>query len=43
MVATMTEAVPLPLGNDGGLTEQVVDVAAKGREQLKLTCAEKPF
>jgi hypothetical protein len=43
MVVTITEAVPLPEGNDGGLTEQVVAVAAAGKEQTKLTCAENPL
>ena len=43
IVVTMTEEVPLPVGNEGGLTEQVVAVAATGRAQVKLTCAEKLF
>ena len=43
MVVTITEAVPLPEANVFGFTEQVVAVADSGREQDKLTCAEKPF
>jgi len=43
MVVTMTEAVPLPLGNEAGLTAQLVAVALAGRAQVKLTWAEKPF
>jgi len=43
MVLTITEAVPLPVGKEAGLTEQVVAVAVAGRVQIKLTCAEKPF
>jgi hypothetical protein len=43
MVVTVTEAVPLPVGSEAGLTEQVVAVALKGRAQAKFTCDEKPF
>ena len=43
VVVTMTEAVPLPVGNAAGLTEHVVAVALKGRAQATLTCAEKPL
>src|SRR5437899_2807101 len=39
IVVTITEAVPLPLplGNEAGLTEHVVAVAATGSEHDKLT------
>ena len=43
VVVTVTVAEPLPVGNDTGLTEQVVAFAVAGREQAKLTCAEKPL
>jgi hypothetical protein len=43
MVVTLTVAEPLPEANMLGVTVQVVAVAATGREQDKLTCAEKPF
>jgi hypothetical protein len=38
MVVTITEAVPLPVGKEFGVTEQVVvAVTATGSEQIKLT------
>ena len=44
MVVTVTVAVPLPEANMLGVIVQVVvAVTATGREQDKLTCAEKPF
>jgi len=43
MVVTITVAVALPEGIDAGLTEHVVAVAAIGREQDKLSWAEKPL
>ena len=39
----MTEAVPLPEANEVGLTEQVVWLAAYGREHDRLTCEAKPL
>jgi hypothetical protein len=42
-VVTVTVAEPLPEGNETGLTEQVVAFATTGREQDKLTWAEKPL
>ena len=43
MVLTVTEAVPLPEANTFGFTAQVVAFAVVGREQDKLTTAEKPL
>src|SRR5260370_26317507 len=44
MVVTLTVAEPLPEANMLGVTVHVVvAVTANGREQDKLTCAEKPL
>jgi hypothetical protein len=43
MVVTLTEAVPLPEGNEDGFTEHVVLVALIGRAQDKLTGEAKPL
>jgi hypothetical protein len=42
-VVTVTVAVPLPVAKVLGLAEQVVLAAAVGREQDKVTLAEKPL
>ena len=39
----VTVTVALPLVSTSGLTVQVVAFAVTGREQIKLTCAEKPL